>query len=240
MCFNHNKRVIFVGCADSFSAHLGGSYNSLIPAVYALECSGYELSMIDKLEVPDSDANLGVFTIHGHSREDIVFCTFTKRVLIAKLQDRKFQKFKVIDSFTDGSIYSSALLGSVFCGYCPKEESFNMLKFDAKRPDIPLGYSTDFDLGSKSLPSVSKAGPLLAKYVYAIQEFKDDIKFSLIDANLSVMFVFRQEIYKCIITRNSLVLDDKLAIHSKLHSIRLLPGNPDREIEQNRGIRELH
>ena len=100
MRYNFNKRILFIGCADSFSAHMTSSYESLVPTVYALECSGHELSVIDKLEIPDSQSNLGVFTLQSHSSEDIVFCTFTTRVLIAFLKDRKFNKFKVIENFS--------------------------------------------------------------------------------------------------------------------------------------------
>lgn len=225
MCFNHTKRTLFVGCADSFSSQPGVGYNSLIPAVYALECLGYELSLIDKIEVPDNDANLGVFTIHSHLTDDIVFCTFTSKLMIARLRHRKFDKFRVVDRFSEGSVYQSALLGSMFCGYCPKEESFNTATFERKKLAVSQGYTAGFDMGEKSMPSMEKAGPLLAKFAYAIPEFKDDIKFCLVDANLSLMFVFRQEIYKCVITRNSLVLDENCAMHSNLSLFRLLPGS---------------
>lgn len=221
MCFNYTKRILFVGCADSFSSQPGASYNSLVPSLYALECSGYDLSSLDKIEVPESDENLGVFTIHSHASSNIVFCTFTTKVLIAALEGNKFKKFRIVERFSEGNVYQSMIISSTFCAYSPKEESFNVLTFEKKHPGFNLSSTSD----SKQWPGdfSRPGGPFLSKYSYTIEDFKDDIKFALIDSNLGLMFVFRQEIFKCIITRNSLVLDDKIAVHSIMPLLRLLP-----------------
>jgi hypothetical protein len=47
------------------------------------------------------------------------------------------------------------------------------------------------------------------RYSYAIEEFRDDVRFVLVDDFLAVMFVFTNSVYKCILTRKSLALDDK-------------------------------
>lgn len=48
-------------------------------------------------------------------------------------------------------------------------------------------------------------------YNYTIPEFKDNIRFALADQTVGVMFVFTDIISKCIISKNSLILDDKSA-----------------------------
>ena len=217
MCFNFNKRILFVGTSDSFSTHLGGNFNSLVPAVYALECNGYELAMIDKVEIPEVSASLGVFTVHSHPSENIVFCTFTTKVLLAVLQEGSFKKFRVIENFSDTNVYQSCLTSQLFCGYCPKEESLNMLTF-AEKP-IPNSNSYQWSnvhdsnkAGKKDSKAEDKQGPLLVKYSYSIPEFKDNVKFALVDTFMGFMFMFTdQEIFKCVITRKSLVLEEKSA-----------------------------
>lgn len=49
----------------------------------------------------------------------------------------------------------------------------------------------------------------MERYSYAIEEFRDDVRFVLVDDFLAVMFVFTNSVYKCILTRKSLALDDK-------------------------------
>lgn len=219
MCFNYNKRNLFVGTADSFSAQLGGSFNSLVPSVYCLECSGYELIMLDKLEIPEMTASLGVFTVQSHPTENIVFCTFVTRVLVAAFTEGNFKKFKIVEGFSDSAIYQSCLSAPLFCGYCPKEESLNILTFTEKSPSKGGSYQWSSALEhERAVPKVEqKQAPLVAKYSYAIPEFKNNVKFTLVDSFLGLMFVFTsQEIFKCVITRKSLTLDDKSAMFGNL------------------------
>lgn len=212
MSFNHTKRLLFVGTADSFSSQLGGSFNSLVPTLYCLECSGYELATLDKVEIPEVAASLGMFTVRCHASENIVFCTFTTKVLVTAFAENSFKKFRVIDGFSDSPVYQTVVASSILCGFCPKEESLSVLSFVGK--EVPKGNTYQWNEimeKEKSIPkSDDKQGPLLAKYSYSIPEFKNSVKFALVDTYLGIMFMFTsQEIYKCVISRKSLILEDK-------------------------------
>ena len=216
MCFNYSKRLLFVGTASSFSAQLTGNFNTLVPAVYALECSGYELTCVDKIEVPEAAASLGIFTIHCHPTENIVFCTFTTKVLVSYFHERSFKKFRVINSFSSSNVYQSSLNGSVFCGYCAKEESISILSFPEKAQYKDSNYNLRSAIQSQDWPIKQnnlvqdKQRPLMTKYSFIIPEFKEQIKFTLVDWNMSLMFVaVPLAIFRCVITRKSLVMDDK-------------------------------
>lgn len=214
MRFNYSKRLLFVGTADSFSAQFGGSFNSLVPAVYCLECSGYELATLDKLEIPEVSASLGVFTVQCHPTANIVFCTFGTKVLVAAFEDGGFKKFRVLDHFSDSPVFQASLHSSLFCGYCPKEESLNLMVFQEKAVPKPSAYQWNEMLGKEKSASKSddKQGPLLAKYSFSIPELKQGIKFALVDSYLSLLFAFTSsEVFKCVIARKSLVLEDKSA-----------------------------
>ena len=156
MAYNFSKRLLFVGTADSFSSQLGSNVNSLVPAVYCLECSGYELTVLDKLEIPEVSASLGVFTVHSHPSENIVFCTFTTKVLVTAFQENSFKRFRVIEGFSDSPVYQTLLSPQVFCGYCPKEESLNLLSFIEKAAPKSSAYQWNSSLSpEKSSPPKS-------------------------------------------------------------------------------------
>lgn len=68
--------------------------------------------------------------------------------------------------------------------------------------EYPDGVS---DLQNSTVNTVSEK----KIYNYSISEFHDDIRFVLVDQAVSVMFVFTNCVWKCIMSKNSLILDDK-------------------------------
>ncbi len=129
-CFNHSKRMIVIGAVESFSTKTTSSYEGLIPVLYAFENSGHNVTLLDRLEIGGMEPIQGVFTIHEHPNEDIFFSTFAKHVLISIVSKGKFEKFRIIDKFSETVVYQSVLAGDRFCGFCAKTQNFNILSFE--------------------------------------------------------------------------------------------------------------
>lgn len=213
MTLSHDRKILFVGTADSLGQIVSGP-EGYVPAVHALEASGYELAKLDKIEIPEISASMGVFTVKCHPSERIVFCTFSTKLLVAALINNSFQKFRVIDHFSDSPVYQTVLQGSAFAAYCPKEESFNICQFEEKEYQKSGSYQWNsmIEAEKTAMKVDEKSAPLLTKYSFSIPEFKNNFKFCLVDSNLGLMFVFAgQEIFKCVISRKSLILEDQSA-----------------------------
>ena len=69
--------------------------------------------------------------------------------------------------------------------------------------EYPDGVGADQPSSTTTMVSEKKV------YNYSISEFRDDIRFVLVDQPVGVMFVFTNCVWKCIISKNSLILDDK-------------------------------
>lgn len=200
MCFNHNNRMIFLGSVERFSQVQTKLYESLVPTIYALECNGYLVTLMDKLHIGGVESSQGIFTISSHPSENIVFCTFNTHVVIASFSGKKFLKCKTIEKFSDSIIYQSGLADRRFFGYCPRNESINLLVFEEKKP-AKIGWLDQSDALTSDYP--------LQTHFFTIKEFKNDIRFILVDEKVNLLFAFRSHIHKCSITRNSLTLDQK-------------------------------
>ena len=153
----------------------------------------------------DTDRRSGVFAGHIHdprapeARHRILHL---QHVVFASLLKGQFQKCKTIEKFSDSIVYRASLEDTCFYGYCPKRESLKVLLFEEK-PLAKVGWLEQSVAETSDLP--------LQKFYYTIKEFEDDIRFILVAEEVSLMFVFRNVIHKCAITRNSLTLEDQIA-----------------------------
>ena len=202
MCFNHSKKLIFLGSVESFSSSASQSHESLVPTIYALECNGYLLSTLDKIQIGGVESSQGIFTIHAHHSEDVVFCTFNTHVVFASLLHGQFHRCKTVEKFSESAVYRSSLQATSFFGYCPRSESLKVLLFEEK-PHAKVGWLEQSVGETSDLP--------VQKYYYTIKEFDNDIRFILVAEEVGLLFVFRSVVHRCAITRNSLTLEDQVA-----------------------------
>jgi len=222
ICFNYSKRILFLGGVEGY----GNGYESMVPAVYALSCQGNDIGYLDQIEIGGIESTQGVHTIKAHYKADIVLATYGSQIVMASLENKKFQKYRIIDKYSDSTIYQSIFNGkNTYWGYCSKNETMNILKLGEGQGPLE--------------PQDPQSSISIQRYTYSIPSFKDDIKFILVDPDVSAMFVFRQDIAKCMINAHTLVLDEYTAPYSSIWSKdRLLSGEVDRQRDANIGIGE--
>ena len=131
---NYSRRVLFLGSADLYVLESGGKkFETRVPAIYAFECAGRMLGLLDKFEVGGEESTLGVNSIVAHAHTNIIFASFNTHVVIAILDQGKFVKFRVVQGFSEGPVYRLQQFGNSLSGLCWKGKRLVILRFGKTR-----------------------------------------------------------------------------------------------------------
>lgn len=208
MCYNYNKKLLFLGTVDSFSLTLSTSPESFIPVLYCVECNGHTVTYLDRLMIPGEKNSHGIFSVQSHPSENIIFCAFNTSVLVVHFEDNRFGKLKIVKDCSESSVYQSIFSPGSYSLFCPKSKKVTILDFNKpghqqEGPDKYLEGPSSQDIKTNALSLANSKFSLKAlKCPLKKDNIHQDVRILLVDEKEGLVFIFADTITKFLLDSN--------------------------------------
>jgi hypothetical protein len=130
---------MFCGGSVSDTPHILENELAMYPILFALETSGHTLQLQAEMKITEYGPSQGIFTLTTHPEDNLVFCTFSKHLLITLFKKSQFIKFRVISNMSESLVYRSVLGSHSFFGFCSRSESLKKVEFTGLRGATVVG-----------------------------------------------------------------------------------------------------